>query len=102
MMFYQVNTFDYTIFNECESAPVMITTEIDKAIAKGNELVDAGNNTEIVTWKSETELDNVACIFYGENVPSEFVNNGNETVIEREIEPSRSKTGEIPKVYVRG
>ena len=80
-MFYQVNNFEW-VGDEVINTPCMITTDVDKAMTKANECLTNGMNTEIVTWTSETELNNVECIYANETDTS-FVKDENGIVISR-------------------
>lgn len=71
-MFYQVNNFEVWCdsvsgcIENSVTTPFMITTDINKAIAAGEECLNKNLNTEIITWTSETDLESVACIWVEE------------------------------------
>lgn len=84
MMIYQVNTID----DDCISTPLMVTTEIGKAIEKANLVLSHETDAEVLTWTTETKFD-VAVAYSVEYTISRvrFVDNGNgiveaKTVIE--------------------
>ena len=88
IMIYQVNTFEVVGVgfmmlgtSTVTTDHIMITTDIEEAIAKGNECLEKGMNTEIVTWYGKTEWADEACVWSEDATNTRFADEGNGIVI---------------------